>query len=159
MVKAFIVAGVAALSVSASLAQERSPLEFRLQADEATITRGGAERLEVSEFQDPVFLDKRAVLTGANVSCVVALEGPYGWTVTFMLDQPGTEIVSEVTKANVGRYFGLVLNGRLLSTPHISSPISGPQVDINGGSEEQAKADVQAILEALPDLETCSVER
>lgn len=135
---------------------QSAALAFRLETDKAAFDKGDAEAFEDSPYDEPLYLETKALLTGANLTCVAALENPYaGWGVTFVLDEAGSQTLAAVTRENIGKRFGIVLNGQLLWAPHIQSEVPGPQLDMSGPSAQQAEETVRTLQKAMPDLAVC----
>ena len=49
-----------------------------------------------------------------------------------VLSPEGSRKIAEITSKNIGRQLAIVWQGRVLSAPRIASPITGPQLQING---------------------------
>ncbi len=52
--------------------------------------------------------------------------------VTFAFDRPGAIVFAEITAANIGQRFAVVLDGKVLTAPVIQQAIPGGQVQITG---------------------------
>jgi SecD/SecF fusion protein len=81
--------------------------------------------------------------------------------VTFRLDNAGARTFAAITKANVGKPFAIVLDGKVLSAPVIREPITGGAGEISGRFTVQQASDLAALLRAgaLPAPLTVIEER
>jgi preprotein translocase subunit SecD len=53
--------------------------------------------------------------------------------VTFVLKSQGAKLFGDYTAANIGKYFAIVLDGKVISAPVINSAIPGGHVEISSG--------------------------
>lgn len=81
--------------------------------------------------------------------------------ISFRLDSIGARQFSEITRANVGRPFAIVLDNKVLSAPVINEPITGGSGQISGGFTLAEATDLAALLRAgaLPAPLTVIEER
>ncbi|MBL8670146.1 MAG: protein translocase subunit SecD [Alphaproteobacteria bacterium] len=68
--------------------------------------------------------------------------------VSFKLDAAGARRFAEITKANVGRPFAIVLDGKVLSAPIIREPITGGSGQISGSFTVADATQLAALLRA-----------
>src|SRR5262245_45513743 len=68
--------------------------------------------------------------------------------VTFRFDNLGAKQFGDITRANVGKPFAIVLDGKVLSAPVIQGPILGGSGQIYGGFTVQQTNDLSALLRA-----------
>jgi SecD/SecF fusion protein len=68
--------------------------------------------------------------------------------VTFRFDTRGALEFAEITRANVGQPFAIVLDGKVLSAPVIREPITGGSGQISGGFTIEEATDLAAMLRA-----------
>lgn len=68
--------------------------------------------------------------------------------VSFRFDTTGAKKFGEVTQANVGRPFAIVLDGRVISAPRINEPILGGSGVISGSFTPQSATDLALLLRA-----------
>lgn len=110
-------------------------LEFRMLNDDTppeVATAGNIDPLII----DALFGD--AILTGRNVARAELQfgQGQGGLSnepvVVLHFDSEGTKIFAETTKANVGKHFGIFLDGVPISTPVIREEIPGGTAVISG---------------------------
>lgn len=81
--------------------------------------------------------------------------------VSFRFDSVGARQFAEITKANTGRPFAIVLDGKVLSAPVIREPITGGSGQISGSFTIEDTAVLSALLRAgaLPAPLTVIEER
>ena len=96
--------------------------------------------------------DARAELRPAHASAA---------RVTFRFDSIGARKFAEITSANVGRPFAIVLDGKVLSAPVIREPITGGSGQISGSFTVEETSTLSALLRAgaLPAPLTVIEER
>ncbi len=68
--------------------------------------------------------------------------------VTFRFDSIGAKRFAEITQANVGRSFAIVLDGKVLSAPVIQEPITGGSGQISGHFTTAETTSLAALLRA-----------
>lgn len=83
------------------------------------------------------------------------------WVVNFTFDGTGTRRFAEITRANVGRPFAIVLDEKVISAPVIREPITGGQGQISGSFTVRTANDLSVLLRAgaLPAPLTIVEER
>jgi len=81
--------------------------------------------------------------------------------INFRLDSKGAKQFSDITRANIGRPFAIVLDGKVLSAPVINEHIGGGSGQISGHFTTQEANDLSALLRAgaLPAPLTVIEER
>jgi SecD/SecF fusion protein len=81
--------------------------------------------------------------------------------VSFRFDTTGAQRFAEITRANVGQPFAIVLDNKVLSAPVINEPITGGAGQISGNFTVQSANDLAALLRAgaLPAKLTVVEER
>jgi preprotein translocase subunit SecD len=84
-----------------------------------------------------------------------------GWVVTFRLNSVGARRFADVTSANVGRPFAIVLDNKVISAPVINEPITAGSGEISGNFNLQRANDLAVLLRAgaLPAPLTVVEER
>lgn len=70
------------------------------------------------------------------------------WVVNFTFDAVGARRFADVTRANVGRPFAIVLDGQVISSPVIREPITGGRGQISGNFNVQSASDLALLLRA-----------
>lgn len=83
------------------------------------------------------------------------------WVVQFSFDTIGAKRFAEITQANVGKPFAIVLDDKVISAPVIREPITGGQGQISGNFSAQSANDLAVLLRAgaLPAPLTVVEER
>ncbi|WP_181703575.1 protein translocase subunit SecD [Chthonobacter albigriseus] len=81
--------------------------------------------------------------------------------VSFRFDTAGAARFAEITRANVGKPFAIVLDAKVLSAPVIREPITGGSGQISGNFSVESATDLAALLRAgaLPAKLTVIEER
>ena len=87
---------------------------------------------------------------GADLEDAQASTDPQSgqWVVNFTLNSLGAREFSDVTTANVGRPFAIVLDGKIIEAPNIREPITGGSGQISGGFTPQSATDLALLLRA-----------
>ncbi len=70
------------------------------------------------------------------------------WVVNFTFNAVGARRFADVTRANVGRPFAIVLDGKVISSPVIREPITGGRGQISGNFNAQSASDLALLLRA-----------
>lgn len=105
-------------------------LEFRMLKDEAALP--GDDATSTDDFFGP------AILTGRNVARAELQfgQGQGGLAnepvVVLNFDSEGTQVFADTTKQNVGKTFGIFLDGQIISMPVIREEIPGGTAVISG---------------------------
>jgi len=104
--------------------------------------------------QPPIVLRRHVVLTGAMLTDAhVAFDSQTGQpAVAFRLNGAGALAFAQVTQANVGHRFAIVLDNKYVSAPTIQGPILGGSGQITGSFTPQSASDFALVLRsgALP---------
>ncbi|WP_377043863.1 protein translocase subunit SecD [Roseomonas elaeocarpi] len=106
---------------------------------------------------------RQVAVDGANLSDARASrDGQTGeWVVSFTFDSAGTRRFADITRANVGHPFAIVLDDKVLTAPVIREPITGGRGQISGSFNAQSASDLAVLLRAgaLPAPLTVVEER
>lgn len=106
---------------------------------------------------------RQVAVDGANLSDARASQDPQTreWVVSFTFDSVGSRRFADITRANVGRPFAIVLDDKVLTAPVIREPITGGRGQISGSFNAQSASDLAALLRAgaLPAPLTVVEER
>lgn len=112
-------------------------LEFRLLKEGMQPT--GAPGEDVNDFFEAAAITGKD-LKRAELQFNQGLGGPSQPVVLLTFNAEGAQIFSDLTKQNVGRYFGMFLDGTSISIPVINEPIPNGQAVISGNfTPESAK--------------------
>ena len=138
-------------------------LTFHMLGPAGTTTaRPGIDMLPGNDGQTYPIEERIAVsgdrLTDARASFDQLTNQP---VITFRFDNLGARQFADITRANVGKPFAIVLDGKVLSAPVIREPIIGGSGQISGGFTVQQTSDLAALLRAgaLPAPLTVIEER
>jgi len=113
----------------------------------------GTEILQSTEGgrgQSSYVIRRRIEVDGANLTNATAgTNSQTGeWVVNFEFDSQGARRFADVTKANVGRPFAIVLDNKVISAPVIREPITGGRGQISGNFNAQTANDLAVLLRA-----------
>ncbi|MBA3543614.1 MAG: protein translocase subunit SecD, partial [Chthoniobacterales bacterium] len=108
-------------------------------------------KMQAEEGQKPVeerlLVKKKADLGGDRVTESNAYYGNDGWTVQLKFDGEGAKKFGQITEANVGHRFAIVLDGAIQSAPSIRTAIYGGDAIITGRFGEQEARGLASVLE------------
>ena len=89
----------------------------------------------------------KALFSGDQIeSSAVQIDESGRRVVSFKLKSEGADLFATWTKANIGSYFAIVLDGAVKSAPYIQSAITGGEAQISGGGASGFAADEAANL-------------
>ena len=97
-----------------------------------------------------VAVQQAVMVDGADLTDAQAGRDPQtgGWVVNITFDSLGARQFADVTSANVGRPFAIVLDGQVISDPVIREAITGGRAQISGSANAQAATDLALLLRA-----------
>ena len=100
--------------------------------------------------ETPIVVKKKAIITGdlltdAQVRIDSQFNQPY---VSIDFNATGARLFDQITAANVGKRFAIVLDGNVYSAPVIRERISGGSAQISGSYNEKEAADLAIVLRA-----------
>lgn len=119
-------------------------LTFHLLSD-------SANALTLPMMEDPTQklpLNREPLLTGDRLADAQATMDQQGPAVSFRFDAMGSRRFCEISTANVGQPFAIVLDNEIISAPRIREAICGGQGVINGGFTVQQASDLAVLLRA-----------
>jgi preprotein translocase subunit SecD len=98
----------------------------------------------------PLVVKKRSVVTGEMLTdASQGFDSQSGAaTVNFRFNGVGSQRFGQVTAANVGKLFAIVLDGKILSAPRINTPITGGSGQITGNFTPESANDLAVLLRA-----------
>jgi preprotein translocase subunit SecD/SecD/SecF fusion protein len=87
---------------------------------------------------------------GADLNNAQASTDPQSgqWVVNFSLNSVGAREFGDVTTANVGKLFAIILDGKIIEAPVIREPITGGSGQISGNFTQQSATDLALLLRA-----------
>ena len=139
-----------------TLLGETAHMTFHL-VDESASPNGGAPPPIGDAFLplqgDPsqkVAVQQQVMVDGADLTDAQAGQDPQtgGWVVNITFDSLGSREFSDVTSANVGHPFAIVLDNEVISDPVIREAITGGRAQISGSANAQAATDLALLLRA-----------
>lgn len=119
--------------------------------DDAEILKEKQSNQTTGAVQEiPIVVKKKAIITGdlltdAQVKIDSQFNQPY---VAIDFNSTGARLFDQVTAANVGKRFAIVLDGNVYSAPVIRERISGGSAQISGNFSEKEAADLAIVLRA-----------
>jgi protein-export membrane protein SecD len=130
----------------------------------APVPPPGVEFLPMQDNpQNKVAVRKRVEVDGADLTDARAAQNPQTgeWVVDFTFDSAGARRFADVTRANVGKPFAIVLDNKVISAPVIREPIIGGRGQISGHFDARSATDLALLLRAgaLPAPLTVVEER
>lgn len=117
------------------------PPEYRIET--YNIQQGEGQK----PVQERLLVKKKADLGGDRVTESNAYYGNEGWTVQLKFDGEGAKKFGQITEANVGHRFAIVLDGAIQSAPSIRTAIYGGDAIITGHFQEQEARGLASVLE------------
>lgn len=98
----------------------------------------------------PLVIQKRIMVSGDRLTDASAgfSQRTSEAIVSFRFDSVGARQFGDVTKANTGRRFAIVLDNKVISAPVIREPILGGQGEISGSFTSQTANDLAVLLRA-----------
>jgi protein-export membrane protein SecD len=141
---------------------QTAKLEFRLVADPGD-PPNEAETLPMQKGGGTIQVQKRVMVDGEDlVDAQQGFDQQSGEPdVSFRFNLRGGQRFGQVTSANVGRPFAIVLDGKVISAPVIRSPITGGTGQITGNFSLEEASSLAILLRAgaLPAKLTVIEER
>jgi SecD/SecF fusion protein len=114
--------------------KEVIPPEYRIE-----VYKIAAEENEKPR-EERLLVKKKSDLGGEHVSHASASYGNEGWEVRLDFDTEGAKRFGDITAANVGHRFAIVLDGVIQSAPVIKTAIYGGNAVISGGRMGEPEA-------------------
>jgi SecD/SecF fusion protein len=117
------------------------PPEYRIETHK--VEEGEGKK----PFDERLLVKKKADLGGDKVTGANAFYDQQGWGVNLSFDSEGAKKFGEITEANVGHRFAIVLDGVIQSAPVIRTAIYGGNAQITGNFTEQSARNLASVLE------------
>jgi preprotein translocase subunit SecD len=145
---------------------QTAKLDFRMVDQSMTVEQAEQQHPADSEILPgeggPFLIEKRVLVSGADLLDAQAAFDQTGQpVVNFRFNSTGARKFAEVTTANVGKPFAIVLDDKVISAPVIRSPIIGGAGEISGHFTVQSANDLAVLLRAgaLPEPLTIIEQR
>ena len=122
--------------------KEVIPPEYRIETYTMQPNNPGEQPMK-----ERLLVKKKADLGGDRVKESAAYYGNEGWTVQLRFDPEGAKKFGQITEANVGHRFAIVLDGVIQSAPVIRSAIYGGDAVITGRFTEEEARGLASVLE------------
>ncbi len=95
----------------------------------------------------PTFVKRLPEMTGKGVKSARVVINPYGgYEVSLTFTDHGTQAFAEITKKNLHRQLGIVLDGKLYSDPVIQSEITNGHASISGTFSQREAIELANVL-------------
>jgi protein-export membrane protein SecD len=142
-------------------------MTFRLTDENANLAGPpppGVDFLPLEKSPDQkIAVRRRVEVDGANLIDARAGQNSQNgeWVVNFTFDSVGTRRFAEVSRANVGHPFAIVLDDKVISAPNIREAITGGRGQISGNFNAASATELSVLLRAgaLPAPLTVVEER
>ena len=143
-------------------------MTFRLVAEDvntnAAVPPPGIDFLTDEDLPGArIAVRRRVDVDGANLTDARAGQNSQtgDWVVNFTFDSVGTRRFADISRANVGHRFAIVLDDKVISAPVIREPITGGRGQISGHFNAKSATDLSVLLRAgaLPAPLTVVEER
>ncbi|MHC1699015.1 MAG: protein translocase subunit SecD [Geobacteraceae bacterium] len=123
---------------------------FSIPEDEEILMERNVDSATQSITETPLIVKKKAILTGdllsdAQVGFDSQFNQPY---VAIEFNSTGARLFDQITAANVGKRFAIVLDSKIHSAPVIRERISGGSAQISGSFTEKEASDLALVLRA-----------
>jgi preprotein translocase subunit SecD/SecD/SecF fusion protein len=121
------------------------------QAQPGPVAPLGDEQLPTTSGNPPVMdVYSDVAVDGADLTNAQASTDPQSgeWVVNFSFNSVGAREFADVTTANVGKLFAIVLDGKIIEAPVIRTPITGGSGQISGNFTPQSATDLALLLRA-----------
>lgn len=130
---------------------------------QALVAPPGVMFLPAEQGNERFAVRRRVEVDGANLNDARATQDNRTgeWVVSFSFDSLGTRRFADITRANVGRPFAIVLDDKVITAPVIREPITGGRGQISGNFTIRSANDLSLLLRAgaLPAPLTVVEER
>ncbi|NQU40614.1 MAG: protein translocase subunit SecD [Lentisphaerae bacterium] len=95
-------------------------------------------------------VERVPVLAGSHIIAARAASDHHGgaWRVQVEFDPEGSQTFLETTRDHLGRQLGILLDGRLVSAPHIGEVVDEGRTEIVGAFSEREARDLAVILQS-----------
>jgi len=99
------------------------------------------------KLKEELLVKKKAELKGKDIVKAFPTHDPAGFEVAFSLSSTGAESFRALTRDNIGKLLGIVLDNKLISAPRINSEIGGGSGVITGNFTQQEAFDLANSLQ------------
>ncbi|HEX8311416.1 MAG TPA: protein translocase subunit SecD [Chthoniobacteraceae bacterium] len=135
-------------------------LEFKMVHPKSDLIVAGQEppdpayKLETYSFErkgkpvtEQLLVKKKADIPGDMVTAAFATFDQQGWGINMRFNTKGAELFGELSAANVGNRFAIVLDGVVQSAPEIREAMYGGTASITGSFSETEARTLASVLE------------
>ena len=123
---------------------EMMRVEFRLAETEPA---EGLTQMTIPDLEEKFYLQDEVLLSNEDIAFAFPIKRQDHSVIELTLTQAGTEKFAQITKENIGKRIGVLINGKLVMAPTIRAPILEGKAIIDGNfSEEEADKIANAIM-------------
>ncbi|MBI1214841.1 MAG: protein translocase subunit SecD [Alphaproteobacteria bacterium] len=134
------------------LLKQTAKMSFHLLDENATSGQVGPDSMKVKLRDEPgrtIIVRKKAPISGEMLTDAEPSFDMNGQpVVSFKLDSLGAKRFCDITRANVGKPFAIVLDNEVITYPRINTPICGGNGQISGGFDVKGATDLALLLRA-----------
>ena len=126
-------------------------LEFRLvKAGEAKEDKElpGYEIMTSKDSGKLLYVEKKAYVTGADVSAAYPTTGLDGWQVNLSFTGSGRRKFAALTSEHVDERLAIVLDGELMLAPNIKTAITDGKAVVTGGFDHAKASEIATVVQA-----------
>jgi preprotein translocase subunit SecD len=125
-------------------------VDLSMSVQQAEQTHPSDSEILPSEDGPPYLVEKRVLVSGADLTdAQPSFDQQTGQpVVTFRFNSSGARKFADVTSANVGKPFAIVLDNKVISAQVIQQPITGGSGQITGNFTVQSANDLAVLLRA-----------
>jgi len=106
------------------------------------------KKTRTKEFEEPILVKRAVDIPGKMVERAFATYGTEGWEIVLSFNSEGGRLFGDLTAANIGKRFAIMLDDEVYSAPEIKSAIYGGRATISGGGMDEAEAhSLSSVLE------------
>ena len=139
MKKILILAIVTTLSGCATMRSQTTPITLEFRPGSQSPGAGLIE-MTVAGSDQPIYISKDVALSNADVASSRVVSGPNGPQIEIVFTKAGAERFAIITKNNIRKPLGILIDGKLISAPIVMEKIAGGKALITGTfSQKEAK--------------------
>ncbi len=140
-----------------SVIERQGILEFRLVKDMSeTDTKNandnkplaGYDILRSRDRGETLYVEKKAPVTGSDISSARPQMATANWQVALKFTASGRRKFAQVTRDNVNKRLGIVLDGELMIAPNIQQAITDGQAVITGDFTRDRAEEISTVIRA-----------
>ena len=123
---------------------EMMRVEFRLAETEPA---EGLTQMAIPGLEEKFYLQDEVLLSNEDIAFAFPVKRRDHSVIELTLTQAGTDKFAQITRENIGKRIGVLIDGKLVMAPTIRAPILEGKAIIDGNfSEEQADKIANSIM-------------